>query len=220
MIGFSSSNEVGSAKIRSSARSSTGQVSSGAMQLARFVGGVEHPRRVHDQHRPAPDVDTGRRNARADDHRFDPGVESGQHIVGPVHQFVEALDGKHVGGVGEGGRHPVDAEVEPGDHAEEPGACTASGPIQVAVLFGIGMHKFTVGGDDVDAEHVLACPTPVPRVPALPTLQQISAEADGRAMPTRKGQFVRPQERREVLAATQRWAHRRGEVVDVDRHLT
>ena len=40
------------------------------------------------------------------------------------------------------------------------------------------MHQVARGGEDIDAEHVLAPPNPLARVPTLATLQQVATETD------------------------------------------
>ena len=85
---------------------------------------------------------------------------------------------------------------------------------------GIGVNQFTVGGDHVDPEHVLATPSPLARVPTLPTLEQVSADPNCRAMAAGKNHAVSTQERAELLSASDRRSRGRRHAVDVDGHLT
>jgi hypothetical protein len=219
MIGFSSSNDVGSARDPQQGAVEHRARLQRRHQRARLGGRIEHAGRVHDQHRLTTDIDVGWRDPRADDHRFHTMVERRQHLVRPGDQLLEAVDRKGVRGVRERGGHGVHTQMEASDHTEESRARSAGGPVQVGVVLGVGVHELARGGHDIDAQHVLATPAPLTRVPSLPALQEVATEPDGRAMAARKDQPVPAQERAQLLTAANGRADGGGHRFDIDRHL-
>ena len=107
----------------------------------------------------------------------------GEHLVGD-------LDRIHVQ-AGAPDRGPrVNPQFERGDHTEEARSRAAGCPIHVWVVFGVAVDLLTVGGDDFQSKHALACRPEHRTVPAVSALQKIAAEANAFAMAGGKEQSL------------------------------
>ena len=131
---------------------------------AGLLDGVAHRRRVQEQQRRA----LRAREARRRDDRLDDAIERRQQLVDPVQQRLELVELEGPGVVMHRARQRIGLQMEAGDDAEEPGAGTPGRPQQIAVLRLARMDQTAVRGDEVDSDHVLAGPTQLAAVPALP----------------------------------------------------
>jgi len=68
----------------------------------------------------------------------------------------------------------VNPQFEGGGHTEEARSRAASRPIHVWMVFGVAVDLFTVGGDDFQPKHALACRPELRTVPAVSALQKIA----------------------------------------------
>ena len=88
--------------------------------------------------------------------------------------------------------------------AEKAWAGTAGGPVQIGVIVCVAVDLLAVGGDDVQADDALARRAVDAAVPAVPALQQITAETDALAVAAGEEQALRLQVGHEQTAALAR----------------
>ena len=170
-------------------------------QPERLGVGVRHHRRVQEQDGPVRArravVQRDVRQPGGRDHRLDPPVKTGQHVVQPAEQVDRVVEADRPGVVPHRARRRVGLQAEPGDHPGKARAGPARRPQQVGVLPGVRADQPAVGRHHVQAHHALAGPPARPAVPALPALQQETAEADRRAVAAGERPASFGQERRE-----------------------
>src|SRR5690554_2865825 len=102
--------------------------------------------------------------------------------VEPLHHPVEVLQLEGLESVAEEPEEGARRDVKAGHDPGKGWSCSACGPVQVAVLVGVGAHEFAISSDDIDRDDALGRPSPSTLVPALAALEQEAADSDGGAV--------------------------------------